>query len=61
MLAYLYAGIFLLGPTQIDEIRGAEKATRKTYSYTVTESQRLRNKEVRYLSRFYFNSIQTGQ
>jgi hypothetical protein len=37
----------------MDEIRGAEKATRKTYSYTLTESQRLRNKEVRHLRKSY--------
>jgi hypothetical protein len=36
----------------MDEIRGAGKATRKTYSYTVTESQGSRNKEVRHLRRY---------
>jgi hypothetical protein len=39
----------------MDEIRGAEKAMRKAYSYTVTESQRLRNEEVRHLWRSYYN------
>jgi tRNA dimethylallyltransferase len=37
----------------MDEIRGAEKTMRKTYSYTLTESQRLRNNEVRYLRKSY--------
>jgi len=35
----------------MDEIRGAEKAVREVYSYTLTESQGLRNKEVRHLRR----------
>lgn len=35
----------------MDEIQGVEKATRKTYSYMLTELQRLRNKEVRHLRR----------
>ncbi len=38
-----------LGHPKMDEIRGAEKATRKAYSYMVTESQGTRNKEVRHL------------
>ncbi|MDO8520716.1 MAG: HemK/PrmC family methyltransferase [bacterium] len=40
-----------LGPPQMDEIRGAGKATRKTYSYMLTEVQGPRNKEVRHLRR----------
>lgn len=38
-------------PTQMDEIRDAGKAARKTYSDTVPESQGSRNEEVRHLSR----------
>jgi hypothetical protein len=33
----------------MDEIRGAGKATKETYSYTVTEVQGPRNEEVRQL------------
>lgn len=36
------------GHTEMDEIRGAEKAARKAYSDTTTELQRLRNEEVRH-------------
>jgi hypothetical protein len=39
----------------MDEIRGAGKAVRKAYSYTVTESQGPRNKEVRHLRRYYIH------
>ncbi len=39
----------LLGLTQMDEIRGAEKVAREVYSYTLTELQRLHNEEVRHL------------
>jgi hypothetical protein len=35
------------GATNLDEIRGAEKVVRKTYSYMLTEPQRLRNKVAR--------------
>jgi len=38
----------------MDEIRGAGKATREAYSYTVTESQGPRNEEVRHLRRSGF-------
>ena len=37
---------------KMDEIRDAEKAMRKAYSYMVTESQRLRNEEVRHFNEF---------
>ncbi len=36
----------------MDEIRGAGKAAKKTYSYTVTETQGPRNNEVRHLRNF---------
>ncbi len=46
----LNEGVFLfIGLTQIDEIRGAGRDTRKAYSYMVTEYLGPRNKEVRYL------------
>ena len=41
----------LTGPADLDEIRGAEKTTRKTYSYMLTESKRLCNKVVRQMRR----------
>ena len=40
----------------MDEIRGAGKATRKTYSYMLTESLGSRNNEVRHLRKSYSNS-----
>ncbi len=51
--------------TETDEIRGAEKAARKTYSYTVTETQRLRNEEARRLRNvltmyLFFDTETTG-
>ncbi len=36
----------------MDEIRGAEKATRKAYSDMLTELERLHNEEVRQFWRF---------
>ena len=41
--------VSFLGLRQMDEIRDAEKAMRKAYSHMLTESQRLRNEEVRHL------------
>ena len=37
----------------MNEIRGMEKATGKTYSYMLTELQRLHNDEVRRLRKSY--------
>ena len=39
----------------LGQILGAGKATRKAYSYTVTETQGPRNEEVRHLRRSYIN------
>jgi hypothetical protein len=49
-----------IGLTQMDEIRGAGKATKEAYSYTLTEVQGPRNKEVRHLRKSYKRTKNLG-